>query len=38
MKDEFQDIHNGFENLDHPKSILSKRNHHSKATLTSRDI
>ncbi|RKF57588.1 hypothetical protein GcM3_187038, partial [Golovinomyces cichoracearum] len=32
-KNELQDIHDGFENSDQPKSILSKHNHHSKATL-----
>ncbi|KAI0995120.1 hypothetical protein K3495_g13061 [Podosphaera aphanis] len=37
-KNGLQDIHDGFENSDQPKSILSKHNHHSKATLTSRDI
>ncbi|KAI0992943.1 hypothetical protein K3495_g15241 [Podosphaera aphanis] len=37
-KNELQDIHDGFENSDQPKSILSKHNYHSKATLTSRDI
>ncbi|KAI0992378.1 hypothetical protein K3495_g15808, partial [Podosphaera aphanis] len=37
-KNELQDIHDGVENSDQPKSILSKHNHQSKATLTSRDV